>query len=65
MRLMQLMPGTAKLMVVKNPYDPEQNIMAGRMKYLRQMVTKFNGDMNRALMALNWGLARGDGRICQ
>lgn len=52
--LMQLMPGTAKEMGVKDPFDPYQNIMGGT-KYLKQLLSMFGGDIKKALAAYNWG----------
>jgi soluble lytic murein transglycosylase-like protein len=41
--LMQLLPGTAKEMGVKEIFDPEQNIMGGT-RYLRMLANRFDGD---------------------
>jgi soluble lytic murein transglycosylase-like protein len=52
--LMQLMPKTARSLGADNPLDPEQNILAGS-KYLKQMLVKYDNDINLALAAYNAG----------
>ncbi|WP_372780315.1 transglycosylase SLT domain-containing protein [Priestia aryabhattai] len=52
--LMQLMPATSRSMGVKNPRDPQQNIMGGT-KYISQMLRMFGGNTKLGLAAYNAG----------
>ncbi len=54
MGLMQLMPGTALDMGVKNATDPSQNIPGG-VKYLAGLLRTFDGDQALAAAAYNAG----------
>jgi soluble lytic murein transglycosylase-like protein len=52
--LMQLMPDTARLMKVDNPFDPDNNIQGGT-KYLKFLDGIFDGDIELMLAAYNAG----------
>jgi len=51
--LMQIVPETARLLGIANPFDPEQNIAAGT-KYFRYLLNRFENE-NVALAAYNAG----------
>jgi len=52
--LMQLMPETARALGVRNPFDPTQSVRGGA-QYLRSLLDRFDGDVERALAAYNAG----------
>ena len=52
--LMQLMPGTAARLGVRNIHDPVENVEAGT-RYLRSLIDMFGGDINLALAGYNAG----------
>lgn len=55
--LMQLMPGTANKLGVKDPFDPKDNLEAGTA-YLRELLTLYDNDPIKALAAYNAGAHR-------
>lgn len=57
--LMQLMDSTARSLNVDDSFDPEQNLEGGT-KYLRDLLSKYDGNVKVALAAYNAGPGRVD-----
>lgn len=63
--LMQLLPSTfAQMGVGSNIMDPVQNANAG-VKYLAAMLSKYGGDVSKAVAAYDWGPGHLDADISQ
>lgn len=54
MGLMQIMPENIRALNIKDPFDPWENIMGGA-RYLKHLITRFDGKLPMALAAYNAG----------
>ena len=52
--LMQIMPENIRALNIKDPFDPLENIMGGA-RYLKHLITRFDGKLPMALAAYNAG----------
>jgi soluble lytic murein transglycosylase-like protein len=54
---MQLMPATASKLGVKDTFDPADNVDGG-VRYLRELLLQYHGDVAKTLAAYNAGPQR-------
>ncbi|MCJ7616189.1 MAG: lytic transglycosylase domain-containing protein [Desulfobacterales bacterium] len=54
MGLMQIMPANFDALKITNPFNPRENILGGTL-YLKQLITRFDGNLPLALAAYNAG----------
>jgi hypothetical protein len=59
--LMQLEPSTAKDLGI-DPNDPKQNVEGGS-RYIQQLIDRYGGNIDTALVAYNWGMGHVDRAI--
>ena len=57
--VMQIVPGTARDLGLKDPYNADDNIRAG-VEYMGQLLRRYNYDVKKALAAYNYGMGRVD-----
>ena len=57
--VMQIVPGTARDLGLRDPYNPDDNIRAG-VEYMGQLLKRYNYDVKKALAAYNGGMRRVD-----
>ena len=57
--VMQIVPGTARDLGLRDPYNPDDNIRAG-VEYMGQLLKRYDYDVKKALAAYNGGMRRVD-----